>query len=353
MSERKRGKNVENINTIRWIVDNDVNKSQLEEAAQWLRRNEVVAFPTETVYGLGGNALSDEAVEKIFAAKGRPADNPLIVHIADTSQLDSLVRSVPEKARKLIDVFWPGPLTIVLPSGQAVANKVTAGLSTVAVRFPHHPVAKALIEQSGLPIAAPSANRSGRPSPTSAAHVAQDLSGRIAGIVDGGETGIGVESTVIDCSGDNVMILRPGGVTRAEIESVVGPVAGEQAIGSIDAPKSPGMKYRHYSPNAELKLVKGSSAFLQSLVDNERSKGKKVGVLTTEEHLMDYQADAVISCGSRSDLYTIAHRLYRTLREFDELNIQIIYSEVFPEAGVGEAIMNRLGKSAGGCVLQE
>ncbi|HEU5139168.1 MAG TPA: L-threonylcarbamoyladenylate synthase [Bacillales bacterium] len=345
---------MENRNTIRWIVDNDVHKLQLEEAAQCLRRNEVVAFPTETVYGLGGNALSDEAVGKIFAAKGRPADNPLIVHIADTGQMDSLVRSVPEKARKLIDRFWPGPLTIILPSGQAVANNVTAGLSTVAIRFPDHPVARALIEQTGLPIAAPSANRSGMPSPTSAAHVEQDLAGRIAGIVDGGETGIGVESTVVDCSGDEVAILRPGGVTRAEIEAVVGPVIVEKhEDDTANAPKSPGMKYRHYSPDAELRLVDGSQAFVQSLVDKEREKGTRVGVLTTDEHRMTYLADSVISCGSQSDLYTVAHGLYGALRAFDAQNIQVIYGEVFPETGVGEAIMNRLRKSAGGYIQYE
>lgn len=351
----EQGKTLKNIKTIRWIVDKDVNGEQLSEAAELLRHNEVVAFPTETVYGLGGNALSDEAVERIFIAKGRPADNPLIVHIADREQLSQLVSEVPETARKLMDAFWPGPLTLVLPKGQAVSDKVTAGLSTVAVRMPDHPVAIALIRKAGLPVAAPSANRSGRPSPTAAEHVEQDLCGRISGIVDGGETGIGVESTVVDCSRPDITILRPGGVTRAEIEAVVEVAAFDgQAADSVDySPKSPGMKYRHYAPNARLTLVDGSRAFLQSLVDNEREKGLKVGVLTTEENRVDYRADAVVPCGRRSDLGSVARNLYRALRAFDEKDVQVILAEIFPENDVGEAIMNRLMKSAGGRILRE
>ncbi|HET7577919.1 MAG TPA: L-threonylcarbamoyladenylate synthase [Bacillales bacterium] len=325
----------------------------MAEAAQKLRENQVVAFPTETVYGLGANALSDEAVGKIFAAKGRPADNPLIVHIADFPQLKSLVSDIPEPAQKLMDAYWPGPLTLILPKGQAVADKVTAGLSTVAVRMPDHPVALALIQQAGLPIAAPSANRSGRPSPTTAEHVRSDLAGRIAGIVDGGETGIGVESTVVDCSGETVSILRPGGITRADIEAAVGEIAEVPVLSdSKEAPKSPGMKYRHYAPKAKLSLVDGSSAFLQSLVDNNREKGVKVGVLTTEEHENDYQADVVLSCGRRSDLRTVARGLYAVLRAFDEKEVEVIFAETFPEDGVGEAVMNRLKKSAGGRILR-
>lgn len=350
---RGSGENVEKVNTMYWSVDKNVNKRELEEAAYLLRQNEVVAFPTETVYGLGANALSNDACAKIFAAKGRPADNPLIVHISEKEQLQPLVSEVPELAQKLIDAFWPGPLTLILPKGQAVCDRVTAGLSTVAVRMPDHPIAQALIAQAGLPIAAPSANRSGKPSPTTAEHVKRDLAGRIAGIVDGGETGIGVESTVVDCSGDAVTILRPGGLTKAEIEKVVGKTADYVKPDANGTPKSPGMKYRHYAPNAKLSLVDGSPFYLQSLVDKEQQRGTKVGVLTTDEHKHEYRADAVLSCGKRSDLRTVAHRLYRALRAFDEQDVEVIYGEVFPEEGIGEAIMNRLKKSAGGRIVTE
>jgi L-threonylcarbamoyladenylate synthase len=344
---------MENEHTVSWVVDKHVNEADIAEAARLLRQNEVVAFPTETVYGLGGNACSDEAVRKIFAAKGRPADNPLIVHIAETEQLQAVAGTVPELAKHLMKAFWPGPLTLILPKGQAVAETVTAGLSTVAVRMPDHPVALALIRRARLPIAAPSANRSGKPSPTSAEHVRKDLDGKIAGIVDGGETGIGVESTVVDCSGERIVILRPGGVTKEDIEAVLGGVEVEHAGGAHEsAPRSPGMKYRHYAPSATLTLVDGSRAFLQQVVDNERNKGKKVGILTTDEHLKDYCADEVLSCGSRNDLSTIARGLYRILRTFDEKDIDVIYSEVFPDSGVGAAIMNRLNKSASGRILK-
>lgn len=347
-----------NFQTVCWTVDKNVHNlnedPQIIEAAALLRRNEVVAFPTETVYGLGANALSDEAIGKIFTAKGRPADNPLIVHISSEKQLDSLVSEVPEIAKKLIDAFWPGPLTVLFSKKQGLASKVTAQLSTVGVRMPDHPVARALIEEAGVPIAAPSANRSGKPSPTTAAHVKNDLNGKIAGIVDGGETGIGVESTVVDCSGGVVTILRPGGTTKADLESVVGEVVLDRALlHTNEAPKSPGMKYRHYAPSADLYLVDGSFSFIQDLVGNRRKSDIKVGVLTTDECKQDYHADAVLSCGRRSDLHTIARGLYSALRTFDEQDVDEIYSEVFPKEGVGEAIMNRLKKSAGGRVIKE
>lgn len=347
-----------NLQTISWTVDKNVHNlkqsPQINEAAALLRQNEVVAFPTETVYGLGANALSDEAVGKIFAAKGRPADNPLIVHISSKKQLTSLVSHVPEWAKTLIDAFWPGPLTVILPVGEDVGKQVTAGLSTVAVRMPSHPVALALIEAAGIPIAAPSANRSGKPSPTTAAHVKNDLDGRIAGIVDGGETGIGVESTVVDGGGDVVTILRPGGTAKAELEGVVGKVVFDRAsLQTSDAPKSPGMKYRHYAPSADLYLVDGSFSFIQDIVNKRLESGTKVGVLTTDECKQDYHADTVLSCGTRSDLRTIAHGLYNALRTFDEQDVEQIYSEVFPEVGVGEAVMNRLKKSAAGRMIKE
>ncbi|WP_066176287.1 L-threonylcarbamoyladenylate synthase [Bacillus marinisedimentorum] len=339
-----------------WVVEkedvNDESYPQLEEAALLLRDNETVAFPTETVYGLGANALADEAVDKIFRAKGRPGDNPLIVHIAEIEQLDSLAADVPETAQWLMDAFWPGALTLVLKSKEGVSRKVTAGLRTVAVRMPDHPVALALIEKAGVPIAAPSANVSGRPSPTSASHVKEDLDGRIAGIVDGGETGIGVESTVVDCTGEIPMILRPGGVTKEQLEKVAGKINVDPALAEVkEAPKSPGMKYTHYAPKAPLTIVEGDRAFIQQLVDNSRAAGKKVGVLTTYEHVDGFVADAVLPCGYRSRPETVARGLYQTLRSFDEYELDLIYSESFSEEGVGAAVMNRLLKAAGHRVI--
>jgi L-threonylcarbamoyladenylate synthase len=341
-----------------WSVDSSVeNQSdypQLAEAANLLKENEVVAFPTETVYGLGGNALSDEAVDKIFAAKGRPSDNPLIVHISDKAQLKTLVTNISETAEKLMNAFWPGPLTIIFPSKGTVSEKVTAGLSTVAVRMPDHPVALALITEANLPLAAPSANLSGKPSPTTAAHVTKDLTGRIAGIVDGGAAGVGVESTVIDCTGEIPIILRPGGITKEQLEEVVGEVVVDPALLSEDeAPKSPGMKYRHYSPEAPVVLVEGSRAFLNELVEKEQANGKVVGVLTTEEEKEGSVGDVIIACGSRNDLQTVASSLYETLRSFDEQKVDIIFATTFPKQGVGVAIMNRLEKAASNQVIKE
>ncbi|WP_456277433.1 L-threonylcarbamoyladenylate synthase [Bacillus sp. AK128] len=339
--------------TKKWVVDMEEELStsypHIQEAAQLLIKNEVVAFPTETVYGLGGNAKSTEAVTKIFEAKGRPSDNPLIVHIADQHQLQELVTEVPAVALKLMNEFWPGPLTFILPAKEdAVSERVTAGLSTVAIRMPDHPVALAILKASGLPLAAPSANLSGKPSPTSAEHVWNDLNGRIAGLVDGGITGVGVESTVLDCTEKIPVILRPGGITKEQIEEVVGEVALDLALTKKDSsPKSPGMKYTHYAPNAPLFIVKGSQAFIQGLVYEEMNQGKKVGVLATDETVELYKADVVLSCGLREDLSTVANRLYDTLRKFDEEPIDLIYSEAFQTTGIGEAIMNRLEKAAG------
>lgn len=343
--------------TKQWRVDNfvDINDScpQISQAAALLRAGEVVAFPTETVYGLGANALSTAAVKKIFDAKGRPSDNPLIVHIAEFAQLEAIA-SIPPVAKTLIERFWPGPLTLVLKKKGNISDAVTAGLPTVAVRMPAHPVALSLIRESGLPIAAPSANRSGRPSPTSAKHVWDDLHGKIAGIVDGGETGVGVESTVLDCTTDIPTILRPGGVTKEQLEQVIGRVAADAALtDEKQPPKSPGMKYTHYAPNAPLVIVDGSPAFFQQLIDNARAQGKKVGVLTTSDRQTMYRADVVFACGNRSDLSTVARQLYDTLRAFDETDVNLIYSESFPTIGIGEAVMNRLKKAAGQRVITE
>jgi L-threonylcarbamoyladenylate synthase len=343
-----------------WKVDKYVDKlesnPQLVDAAHFLQENEVVAIPTETVYGLAGNAESDEAVAKIFAAKGRPGDNPLIIHIADRGQLDGFVAEVPKKAAELMDAFWPGPLTIIFKKKAGVlSEKATAGLETVAVRMPDHPVALALLQVCGLPIAAPSANSSGKPSPTTAGHVLDDLAGKIAGVVDGGATGVGVESTVVDCTEDVPVILRPGGVTREQLEAVVGEVAVDPALEGEGSqrPKSPGMKYTHYAPNAPLYLVSGTREFLQKLVSEKRREGLRVGVLATEESVELYDADVVLACGKRADLETVAAALYDVLRKFNTLGVEIIFSEMFPVDGVGHAIMNRLQKAAGNKVISE
>ncbi|GLB59072.1 L-threonylcarbamoyladenylate synthase [Cytobacillus sp. NCCP-133] len=344
--------------TKRWSVDKNVDKEesypQLSQAADLLKNNEVVAFPTETVYGLGGNAENDEAVKKIFAAKGRPSDNPLIIHIADKRQLDVFVQEIPEKAKSLMDLFWPGPLTLIFNVKEGIlSNYATAGLSTVAVRMPDHPVALSLLKTTGLPIAAPSANRSGRPSPTAADHVWEDLNGRIAGLVDGGPTGVGVESTVLDCTDATPVILRPGGITKEQIEAVIANVHIDPALADQgQAPKSPGMKYRHYAPDAPLYLVEGTREKIQQLVDEKRQEGHSVGVLTTAENREFYHADFVFACGQREHLETVASSLYEALRHFNHTDADIIYSEMFPDEGVGQAIMNRLMKAAGHRVIR-
>jgi L-threonylcarbamoyladenylate synthase len=346
--------------TERWTVDNFeenlIDHPQIIQASLWIKQNEVVALPTETVYGLAGNAQSDQAIARIFEAKGRPSDNPLIVHISDREQLEGLVSSIPENAEKLMNAFWPGPLTIVLPRGEEVSEKVTAGLSTVAVRMPDHKVALAVIEASGVPLAAPSANLSGKPSPTTADHVYEDLKGKIPGIVDGGATGVGVESTVVECTDDLVTILRPGGVTLEDLQRIVGTgsVSIDPGIQNEHlAPRSPGMKYTHYAPDAPFVLVDGSPEFLQKLVDNERAAGKRIGILTTEERANFYKADTIIPAGRREEPETVARHLYEALRSFNEAGVDQIFGEVFPKTGVGVAIMNRLEKSAGGNIIKE
>ncbi len=346
------------MHTNMWVVDNVVERKkyypQLQEAAKLLRENEAIAFPTETVYGLGANAMNDEAIAKIFEAKGRPSDNPLIVHIGTKSQLDGIVKEIPPVAEQLMEHFWPGPLTIILPRKEGISEKVTAGLHTVGVRMPDHPVALALIEEANVPVAAPSANRSGRPSPTLASHVYEDLNEKIAGIVDGGATGVGVESTVIDCTSAVPTILRPGGITKEQLEAVIGTVSLDPALkDEKEKPKSPGMKYTHYAPKAPLSIVEGSREFIQRLVDEKKEEGFKVGVLTTEEYQHVYNADVVLSCGVRSDLASVATKLYDVLRTFDASEVDVIFSESFPNEGIGNAIMNRLTKAAGHQIITE
>ncbi|MEY8349222.1 L-threonylcarbamoyladenylate synthase [Bacillus cereus] len=346
------------MHTNMWVVDNvvEIKKDypQLQEAARLLRENEAIAFPTETVYGLGANAMNDEAIAKIFEAKGRPSDNPLIVHIGARSQLGEIVREITPVAEELMKHFWPGPLTIILPKKDGISEKVTAGLDTVGVRMPDHPVALALIEAANVPVAAPSANRSGRPSPTLAHHVYEDLNGKIAGIVDGGATGVGVESTVVDCTSEVPTILRPGGITKEQLEEVIGTVSLDPALkDEKEKPKAPGMKYTHYAPKAPLSIVEGSRDFIQQLVDKKKEEGYTVGVLTTEEYQHVYKADVVLSCGMRSDLASVATKLYDVLRTFDASEVDVIFSESFPDEGIGNAIMNRLTKAAGHHIIIE
>ncbi|OXS78987.1 L-threonylcarbamoyladenylate synthase [Domibacillus enclensis] len=339
--------------TKHWIVDKfgitNKHYPQIQEAASLLQQGEVVAFPTETVYGLGGQVKMDKAVEKIFQAKGRPSDNPLIVHIADNRDLDELAHSIPAYAYQLMDAFWPGPLTVVVPKKEDVlSDRVTAGLQTVAIRMPNHPAALALIKEAGVPVAAPSANRSGKPSPTTAAHVLEDLNGRIAGVVDAGETGVGLESTVVDCTGPYPVILRPGGITQENIVSIVGQASTDAVLKKEEkAPKSPGMKYTHYAPEAPLYLMEGKPAALQAKVEEWQAEGKKVGVLATEETAEQYHADAIITCGQRSDLESVARKLYTAIRSFNDSQVDVIIAETFSKDGLGEAIMNRLEKAAG------
>ncbi|QAS54664.1 L-threonylcarbamoyladenylate synthase [Halobacillus litoralis] len=321
--------------------------SSIKEAAQFLLNKQVVAFPTETVYGLGADATQEAAVQRIFEAKGRPSDNPLIVHVADKDQVEKLVHVIPPIARQLMDEFWPGPLTIIMESNGSAAENVTAGLSTIAIRMPDHPLALALLRTTDRPLAAPSANRSGRPSPTTAEHVFQDLNGRIAGILDGGPTGVGVESTVVDCTTEIPVILRPGGVTKEDLEQVLPEVIIDPALANEEqSPKSPGMKYTHYAPEAPLWLVDGEEDFFHDQMEELSKQGYRVGVIASDQLAAQLEHASLITCGSRDDLAQIAERLYGALREFKKADIDIILCETFPETGVGAAIMNRLTKAA-------
>lgn len=337
-------------------IDADV----MDRAGKLIAEGELVAFPTETVYGLGGDALDPDASRKIYAAKGRPSDNPLIVHIAEFDDMKRVAREVPEQARKLADAFWPGPLTMIVWKSDAVPEATTGGMQTVAVRMPNHPVALELIRRSGCLIAAPSANTSGRPSPTEAQHVAEDLSGKIAMILDGGPVGIGIESTIIDLTEEKPMILRPGYITPEMLsevlqeEVVIDP--GIIAADDTRKPKAPGMKYKHYAPKAEMIIVDGAQdaviAKINELTAAKRAEGKKVAVIATDETKERYDAQVILSMGRRSDEDAIAQHLYKILRECDELEVGEIYSECFQTPRIGQAIMNRLLKAAGHTVIR-
>lgn len=355
------------------IEKEKIDDSLLLEAAEIIRQGGLVAFPTETVYGLGANALNEEAAKKIYAAKGRPSDNPLIAHIAKPQDLAPLVKEIPEAGKKLMEAYWPGPLTMIFPKSDLVPYGTTGGLDTVAVRMPSDPIANRLIELAGVPIAAPSANTSGRPSPTMAEHVYQDMNGRIEMILDGGAVGIGVESTIVDVSGPVPVMLRPGAITIEMLEETVGEVEIDPVIlGPVSKdikPKAPGMKYRHYAPKAELILVEDKSAVgqktgsakqetgsakqetvvdaIKRLAQEKLEQGLRVGIICTDETESQYTAGIVRSLGIRAKEETIAHNLFAVLREFDDLQADYIFSESFSKDHLGQAIMNRLTKAAG------
>jgi L-threonylcarbamoyladenylate synthase len=326
----------------------------LKTAGDIIKEGGLVAFPTETVYGLGGDALNPESSKKIYAAKGRPSDNPLIVHVCRIEDVEKIVTEVPESARKLAAAFWPGPLTMIMNKNETVPYETTGGLDTVAIRMPNNKIALELIDKSGGFIAAPSANTSGRPSPTVAKYCVEDLSGKIEMIIDGGQVGIGLESTIVDLTSEVPMILRPGYITAAMLKEVLGEIAIDKTIidsSSKEKPKAPGMKYRHYAPKGELIIVQGSQENVVKYI-NEKAKelkaeGKRVGVIGTDATSSLYSADVVKSVGNREEEATIAHELFKVLREFDDENMDMMFSESFDDSGIGQAIMNRLLKAAG------
>ncbi|MBD5503816.1 MAG: threonylcarbamoyl-AMP synthase [Lachnospiraceae bacterium] len=336
------------------IDEQHMDTALIGEAGDIIKSGGLVAFPTETVYGLGGDALNPRSSEKIYSAKGRPSDNPLIVHIADMEKLNAIVRVVPENAWKLAQQFWPGPLTMIFYKSELVPRETTGGLGTVAVRMPVHPVARALIRAAGGYVAAPSANRSGRPSPTVAKYVIEDMDGRIEMVIDGGDVEIGLESTIIDLTSEKPTILRPGYITEQRLAQVLGEVEQDCTMMCADsgqAPKAPGMKYRHYAPKGELTIVDGEEGcvveYINTQVLQNRKDNKKTGVIGTDTSIAQYQADVCRSVGNRNDEAEIARELYRVLREMDDENVEIIYAESFGTVGLGQAVMNRLLKAAG------
>ncbi len=329
-------------------------KEILEKAGHIIKEGGLVAFPTETVYGLGGDALNPESSRKIYAAKGRPSDNPLIVHVASMEDVEAIVKEVPQAAYKLAEAFWPGPLTMIMNKNDKVPHETTGGLDTVAIRMPNNEIALELIRQSGGYIAAPSANTSGRPSPTVARYCEEDLSGKIEMIIDGGQVGIGLESTIVDLTSEVPMILRPGYITADMLKDVLGEITIDRTIidsSSTQKPKAPGMKYRHYAPKGELMIVQGAQKAVVDYINEKtleaRNIGKRVGVIGTDATKALYTADVVKSVGDRADETTVAHELFKVLREFDDEKIDVMFSESFDDSGIGQAIMNRLLKAAG------
>ena len=341
------------------IDEENIDSDLIAQAGRIIKDGGLVAFPTETVYGLGGDALNPESSKKIYESKGRPSDNPLIVHIAELGDMDAIVETVTEDAVKLAENFWPGPLTMILKKSGKVPFETTGGLDTVAVRMPIHKTASAFIRASGGYIAAPSANISGKPSPTGAKYVIQDMDGRIDMIIDGGDAGIGIESTIVDLSGEIPVLLRPGYITIEQLREVIGRVDVDRTIldgDCKDRPKAPGMKYRHYAPSGDLKIVSGTQKNvidkINALTAQAKEQNRKACVIATQESERMYSCENVKSIGRRADEETIAHRLYTILRECDDEGMEIIYSESFDTNGIGQAIMNRLLKAAGHQVIE-
>lgn len=322
----------------------------VKEGAELLKKGELLAFPTETVYGLGADALNPKAVNKIFLSKGRPQDNPLIVHIAELKQLQELMEGeLSINGEKLINAFWPGPLTVIVKKRDIIPDETTAGLDSVAVRMPVHPLARAIIEKTGLPVAAPSANASGKPSPTRAVHVYNDLCGKIPLIIDGGAAEVGVESTVVDIRGEMVRILRPGGVSREEIRNVIGDFFCDSLYSKnkTERPVSPGMKYRHYSPETPLYIIENED-MLKVLIESELEKDSAL-ILSDETYQKYYSLFnnvQAIKMGPRSNPELIAYNLFDLLRRIDKLALRSVYIEAIPATGIGEAVMNRIRKAA-------
>lgn len=343
---------------IRRVDVNNIDNNIIVEAAEILKKGQLVAFPTETVYGIGADALDINAVDKIYKAKGRPSDNPLIVHVADKEDVERYALDISDTAKRLMDKFWPGPLTLIFRKKNIIPDRITGGLSTVAIRMPSHVIARNIIRASGLPIAAPSANVSGKPSPTKAEHVINDLSGKVDMIVDGGFCTIGLESTVVDVSENIPTILRPGGVTKEMLEDVIGVVKVDPAIKSKNkdvVPKAPGMKYRHYAPNADLTIFSGETykviSHINNLVIKNEEKGTKVGIIATKQTQNDFRCDNIISIGDKNNPEEIAANLFKVLRDFDNINVDVIYCEAFSKKDIGTATMNRLLKAAGNKII--
>lgn len=348
------------MDTKHYVVDKNKPDSRiLAEAALVLQSGNLVAFPTETVYGLGANGLNEEAVKAIYKAKGRPSDNPLILHIADADELENLTEEVPANARALMEAYWPGPLTIVLKRAKIVPDTVTGGLETVAIRMPDSAVAREFIRLSKVPVAAPSANISGRPSPTNADDVLADLSGKIAVVLDAGACAIGVESTIVDCTTPVPTILRPGGITLEMLLETLGEVEVDPALGGETiAPRAPGMKYKHYAPKASMTLVESAYPENRKILLREilraLAKGYRVGAAVSKETASFIPAEAQIAVlGSRFEPEEYAANLYSVLRSFDDTDVELIFAEGICEQGLGLAVMNRMRKACGYCILKK
>lgn len=340
---------------IKMVDEKKLDKDIIGEAGKIIREGGLVVFPTETVYGLGANALDPKAVKKIFEAKGRPQDNPLIVHIWNIDQIKTLVHDVPDIAYKFMEKFWPGPMTLILPKSDVIPDVTSASLPSIGIRMPSNVIAKEFIKSSGVPIAAPSANISGRPSPTDVERCIEDLNGKVDFILGGEMCQVGVESTVIDCTVTPSCVLRPGGITLEMLREVdkkayIDPAVMKKPDKNIK-PKAPGMKYRHYAPKAPVKIIKGdlkkTVAKINEMVQNYIDENKAVGIIATDETKDFYKNGLVISIGSRSNMFSVSKNLFETLRCFDDKKVDIILSEAFEEKGMGVAVMNRLNKSAG------